>query len=123
MNNDLSISVEMESEINKVTRATGLNVLRAMVLPTPVDTGRARGNWQASLVTPIETITNTSDKSGGSTINKGAVVISTAKSTRYPIIWISNNLPYIESLNSGSSTQAPAKFIETGIKRVVNSNG
>lgn len=110
----------LDSEINKEIRALALNILSGVTLSTPVDTGRARGNWQVG-ITHAETGTlDTSDKGGALTIRVGASKIGGAKTIPYPAIYISNNLPYIGRLNQGSSTQAPKFFVESAIKRAVN---
>lgn len=115
----MNISEIFEREVNKVARATTLNILKGVVLATPIDTGRARGNWQTSVSKSISLPVDSLDKSGGSTINKGEAVLSATKGIKYPVYWISNNLPYIEELNRGSSQQAPAKFVESVIAKAV----
>ena len=117
---NLSVKSELEAEVNKLARATTINVLKGVVLATPVDTGRARGNWQVSISKPIESQNSVNDLSGGSTISKGVAKTLAQKKVKYPIFWVVNNLPYIEELNKGSSKQAPVKFVETVIKRVDN---
>ena len=112
----------LEAEVNREARVTTINILKGVVFATPVDTGRARGNWQVSVSNPINSQTNIDDKSGGSTINKGVKKALAAKKSKYPVFWVVNNLPYIEELNRGTSTQAPAKFVETAIKRVENAS-
>jgi hypothetical protein len=113
---DLSISVEIASEVEQAARAATLNILKFVVLATPVDTGRARGNWQTSVSKPINSQSDIVDKSGGSTISRGSNTV--LQSRDYDVFYITNNLPYIEELNRGTSSQAPAKFVETAIKRV-----
>lgn len=117
---DLKINDILELEVNKVARATTINILNGVVLSTPVDTGRARGNWQTSVSSPIESQRDKLDKSGGSTISEGTTFVQSRSKAKYPVFWISNNLPYIEELNRGTSDQAPAKFVESVIKRVAN---
>lgn len=118
----MSILTELESEVNKLARATMINVLKGVVLGTPVDTGRARGNWQVSVSSPNNSQTETLDKSGGNAIGLGVQKTQTAKNIKYPVLWLTNNLPYIGVLNDGSSEQAPKKFVESVIKRVENAS-
>ena len=117
----MSITAELEDDVNQLARATMINVLKGLVLATPVDTGRARGNWQVSVSRPINSQSKDFDKGGGATINKGVAETAKAKIIKYPILWLTNNLPYIEALNNGHSDQAPKKFVEAAIKRVENS--
>jgi hypothetical protein len=110
----------LEDEVNKETRTAALKVLRGVTFATPVDTGRAKGNWQTSLSAPIGIDIQRLDRSGQAAIAAGTSEIGKAKEIKYPEIWIVNNLPYIEKLNGGSSTQAPAKFVESVIQKAVN---
>ena len=120
MAESLSIYADLEEDVNKLARATAFNLLTGIVKKTPVDTGRARGNWQLNINNPISSISDEKSQSGAAAINKGAAVIGKAKDIEFPVFWLTNNLPYIGRLNNGYSQQAPAKFVETEIKRVVN---
>ena len=86
-----------------------LQVLRGVVLKTPVDTGRARGNWQVTIGEPAEGEVANLDPSGGSTISEGTARILGA--INFVVIWVVNNLPYIERLEDGYSTQAPEGMV------------
>ena len=114
----LSIFDDISAEVNKEGRALGINLLNGLVMLTPVDTGRAKGNWFVGLNKSVRTIEE--DRRQSAALSEGLNVIGGAKSIKYPEIVLSNNLPYIESLNNGTSDQAPKKFIETEIDRVVN---
>lgn len=116
---DLSISVELAQDVSQVARRTSLKVLNGVVLGTPVDKGEARGGWQVSMSVPTLTRSESIDRSGGLTISKGLSVIGSAKTIKYPTIYIVNNVKHIVQLNEGSSFQAPAKFVETAIKRAL----
>jgi len=110
-----------------LVRRCALATDAAVVLATPVDTGRARANWQVEINSPsVSTTTNTS-KSGRESINAGKVAIAQYKGgTPNAAIYITNNLPYIGKLNDGSSAQAPAGFVERGVMigvRAVHTGG
>ena len=97
---------------NKMTRQTALQIDATLVGPpqeggTPVDTGRARANWLVSLGTP-----RTETVEVGGRPDPGRVV---APRVPQQAIFIANNLPYIRRLNEGSSTQAPASFVEMAV--------
>ena len=115
----LSIEVEMEKLVNLEARKLSISLLRGLTKVTPVDTGRARGNWFVGMSTPNRTIDQ--NRKSTEAISDGLSVINKATATDYPSIVISNNLPYIEKLNDGHSGQAPKKFVESEISRVVNS--
>ena len=115
----LSIEVEMGKLVNLEARKLSISLLRGLTKVTPVDTGRARGNWFVGMSTPNRTIDQ--NRKSTEAISDGLSVINKATATDYPSIVISNNLPYIEKLNDGHSGQAPKKFVESEISRVVNS--
>lgn len=97
-------------EVRRVRSAIALQALRGVVLKTPVDEGRARGNWQVGAgVIPSGAIARV-DKTGGQTISAGFAAIS-AFQDPYGAIYVTNNLPYILRLEDGSSRQAPAGMV------------
>jgi len=90
---------------------------QTLVLATPVDTGRARANWQVGLgVEPADELAS-EDPGGQGTIAKAVSVLSTRKSEQ--TIHIANNVPYIQRLNEGWSAQAPAAFVEQAIDTAI----
>ena len=93
----------------KLLRAAALLILTNVSGSTPVDTGRARSNWLTAIGTPRRD----TEGPGGGSVDKGRGTIAAAKGG--DTIFISNNLPYINSLNAGSSMQAPAEFIQAAI--------
>lgn len=112
---------------NQLKRKAALACDAAVVLATPVDTGRARSNWQASLNAPAgSTIEPYATGSQGSSagqnaqaaIEQGKGVIGQAQSGDG--IYITNNLPYIGRLNDGYSAQAPAGFVQEAVLVGIN---
>lgn len=80
-----------------------------LVQRTPVDTGRARSNWLASLGNPkTETVDPTQPTQA---LSRNSGVIGKFNLLLNKTIFIANNLPYIRRLDEGSSKQAPAGFI------------
>lgn len=114
----LSILDDIEQEINREARSLSINLLTGLTKVSPVDTGRARGNWFASTTSTNRSVDN--NRRASEAVISGISEIGKAKQINYPNITISNNLPYIEKLNEGHSTQAPVKFVESEIDRVVN---
>lgn len=104
---------DTDDAVVKVLQATSLELGRRIILKTPVDTGRARGNWQAGINTVPGDQLTTKDKSGASSISKVAAESSRAKVN--DAIFVINNIPYIENLESGSSTQAPQGMVRTTV--------
>jgi len=83
-----------------------------VIMRTPVDTGRARGNWHASVSKPINSETSDLDKSapvnqtgGGSSSAKAKATSAVLGGEAGSEFWLTNNLPYIQELENGSSKQ------------------
>jgi hypothetical protein len=83
---------------------------------TPIDTGRASGNWQASVGAPILTESGRLFPSSSFAQIVGAISVANTKDKK---IFISNNVPYIRRLNLGWSQQQPTPFwIERILRKV-----
>ena len=79
-----------------------LEALRRIVLKTPVDTGRARSNWQLSIGRlPTEAVEGVfSPTRYAQTLSDAATKLQTLPP--FDIVYIANNLPYIQVLEHGS---------------------
>lgn len=138
---DQFYKVEVVGEASAMVRRVAFAVDRALVLGTPVGNpdlwkannqpkkirrgakgyagkgyvgGRARANWIPTLNVPFNGTVGRQDGQGAATIGLLAPVSAAFKLG--DTVWISNNLPYIEALNNGHSTQAPAGFVELAIE-------
>lgn len=118
-----NLGQRVEDGVNRIVKETALAIDRELVLATPVDTGRARSNWIASVGSSVsQEIEPYSPGEGGSTSGANAQAAinqaTAAINSRQPgeDIYLSNNLPYIKRLNEGHSAQAPEGFIETAIQ-------
>ncbi len=86
---------------------------------TPVDTGWARINWVPNIGSALDTTAGTRAQaeagqlSGDSALGV-ATVASTYKLAMGPV-HITNNVPYILTLDGGSSAQAAKGFVRRGI--------
>lgn len=101
--------------VRDMKRVVGINVLRAVVTATPIDTGQARFNWNASLNRPdYSTDMVGFSKYGRTTAWAGKMSTSMMTINRAAFndsIYISNALPYIQKLNDGWSAQAPRDYV------------
>lgn len=77
-------------------------VLKGIVLKTPVDTGRARNNWQ--LVIGENDGTTLEAEGGYGAIDRGLAAMGPL--LPFDTVTIFNNLPYIVPLEEGHSDQA-----------------
>lgn len=123
-----AIGKGVEDNSNDLVKQVALVADQVVVVSTPVDTGRARSNWIASLGLPatqeIEPYAPGEGLGRGEGANAQAAIAQAQSEilTRRQgqDIYISNNLPYIEKLNDGSSAQAPANFVAKAIQAAVS---
>lgn len=85
--------------VQKAHRALHLQALGRIVRRTPVDTGRARGNWQSSTGQPITSTVERLDPSGASSLQEGQQVA--ARIAPFDASFIANSLDYITVLENG----------------------
>lgn len=118
------IAKDIPENANAIVRLTALAIQQSLVLQTPVDTGRARANWQVNINAPANgTLEQFPLAAKGDSVGlpgpSGSFAMTEAiKATQNFVggsIFITNNLPYIVPLNNGHSQQAPAGFIQTAI--------
>lgn len=107
---------DLDLETEQVVRKVALDVHTRVSQKTPVDTGRARANWNVSPGTPDRSVSESTSSQ----------MPSLRKGDGEGPIYITNSLPYIGKLEDGSSTQAPSGMVattmaevEAGIKNVV----
>lgn len=102
------------ADTDEAKLAVILELFGSIVKDTPVDSGRARGNWQASFNGPINTQTNRRDKDATLVINE----IIGALKPGDGVWWLTNNLPYIAKLEyDGHSKQAPEGMVRKNVAR------
>ncbi len=109
--------------VETIARSIVFDLFSAIIAGTPVDTGRARGNWQ---MTKGSGATGVLDRNGGTepVDSPGALsdAASEAGSVRVEMgdtYHLSNNLPYISRLEyDGWSDQAPKGMVRINIARI-----
>lgn len=85
-----------------VKRDMALQALNGVTNKMPVDTGLARGNTFVSVGYVNDTVTDAKDKIGTATEAAGRAIIDADKDA-FAVVFIQNNLPYIERLEEGYS--------------------
>ena len=114
-----------EKNAGQLTSDVAQEMLIEVVLATPADTGAARSNWQVGInQAPGNELSPYAPgrKLGlGETGNANAAIAAGMSkilaSTLGDTLFLVNNVPYIGKLNSGSSQQAGAGFIERAFDR------
>ena len=82
---------------NKALRVAVIKVWSNIIVETPVDQGRARGNWFVTLGQPSQQLTERSDSTKGSS----HVVSKTSDNMLGKKWFLTNNLPYIRKIEFG----------------------
>jgi hypothetical protein len=100
-----------KGDIEKAARAVALDAFSRIIVKTPVDTGRARGNWMIDVQIVPEGWAEQYDRGGMATQDKGRAMLAAYK-LGYEI-HIRNNLPYIVALENGWSQEAPEGMVKT----------
>ena len=102
------------ASLEETTRAVALELFGSIIKDTPVDTGRARGNWQTSIGAPASgEVDRLGERESLSELGSEA-----GKFGGGQVIYLSNNLPYIQRLELGWSDQAPAGMVRKNIARI-----
>lgn len=110
-----------------VIRQVSIKLFSAIILGSPVDTGRFRMNWQAAGRSPETGTVTGVDKTGTTSINKMASVIVGLKD--WFEFTLANNLPYASVIEYGGypgdgpnttggySKQAPSGVVRVNVAR------
>lgn len=101
----------VEKKLEKVKRTFAFGLYNKIVEKTPVDTGRAKCNWNVCINKQDSTTNNEYTKKDLASRIKEAAGILEQQGKVEDVIYISNNLPYIEALEHGHSQQAPAGMV------------
>ena len=105
------ISQKLDRVLSEGIRATLFEVGTAIIKETPVDTGRARGNWQASV--------NSASGAELSRTSEGAAIVQLSQEASAAIgntFFFTNNVPYIRRLEYGYSDQAPQGMVRRNLQ-------
>jgi len=116
MNNDFEKQLELATlrlanYSEDAVKATIFRVAELVIKRTPVDTGRARGNWQSTIGTPTSAPTLKKDKAGTTTVVRAQNVINSLEMGQ--TFFLTNNLPYIYVLEYGGYPLNPKKGQKT----------
>lgn len=101
-------------EADDIRKGVTLELFNSVIKDTPVDTGRAKGNWQSSENKPASTEIERTSESASLAEAQSVALSSKPDSETY----LSNNLPYISELEYGSSKQAPEGMVRKNMARI-----
>lgn len=110
---------DVPRQVNEFKKIVAQEILTDVVPDTPVKTGLARSNYVVGIGRRNPLIRDANvfpiTRNGDISLTAGFEAIRGARPGQ--AIHINNNLAYIGRLNDGSSTQAPAGFIERAVDR------
>ena len=102
-------------KMGRAARKVSLDAFSEVIRMSPVDSGRFRGNWQPAIGSMPSGTVELLDPSGDIVIAKVQGVV--AGMNPGDVIYMVNNLPYAQRLESGWSGQAPAGMVRLTVQR------
>lgn len=97
-----------------------IEIVRALLPATPVDTSRALSNWRVGTGVSAAIPPHVAGEMGSTERASTSIALAEAEAAiranrAADTLVIFNAVPYIRKLNEGSSRQAPAGFIEKAV--------
>ena len=99
-----------QAQFEDVARKATYDLFRAVVLKSPVDTGRFRSNWNVTASVPSFTYSESTNASRADSETLKALTLPVGG-----VVYLSNGLPYANRLEYGYSNQAPSGMIRTSV--------
>lgn len=97
----------------QVVKSAFVELSNRIIMRTPVDTGRARGNWFAAVGSPDF---STSDSTGAAASTARVTSATSAGvSGRDFTLYLNNSLSYVYGLEYGRSDQAPEGMVRVSV--------
>ena len=117
-----SIYKELQKEISDIRKDLVVEVVTQESRMTPIDTGLSSSNWFAARSVSSKTFSAPGVGSAGPLTAQQRIkrtVASFSDNLKAPI-YVLNNVDYIEDLNTGTSNQAPAGFVDIALINALN---
>lgn len=101
--------------IDKVRRASALELFRLIIEETPVDNGVLRNNWRTQVNSPNVSEKDSADPSGAQALAEAAANLGRLQDT----VFFTNNLPYAERIeyDGWSRFKAPAGMVRKNVAK------
>lgn len=110
-----AFSDKTKAKLETAVRKIALDAFSNVILMSPVDTGRFRGNWQVAIGSMPSGTVEIDDRDG--TVTIGKVQAETLNLQAGQVIYLVNNLPYAQRLEYGWSQQAPGGMVRLTAQR------
>lgn len=98
-------NIDFSNLSDEVFRVTTIKFFGQIVKASPVDTGRFRANWFATISRPSTKIELNSEKSEDQVNQRIERKINGSRESR--VFWLTNNLPYSEVIEFGGYDDGP----------------
>jgi hypothetical protein len=102
-----------KERMHTIVRKVTLEAWSRVISRSPVDTGRFRANWNASVGAPNYATTPSVEQERGMTEAQKALTLPVGG-----ITFLSNGLPYAQALEYGHSKQAPGGMVRLTILEI-----
>lgn len=121
------IGNSLRRRLESAMRRVALAVHGELLSTTPIDTGWARNNWVPQVGSSFEGTAGTREDAEAGRLDRSPMTQGLSAVRAYRLeqgdIHLTDNVPYIESLNAGSSKKAPAAFVQGSIVRGIEEAG
>lgn len=108
-------SADTQEKMDAIFQDIMVEIGESLIMLSPVDTGRFRGNWQLSIDAPSMQSLINYDKQGFATLEK---LVNEANALEMgQKAYIVNNLVYAIPLEYGHSQQAPSGMVRVTLSR------
>ena len=102
--------------IDKAVRKIAFDAFAMVTKKTPVDTGRAKGNWNISAGSVNKSINETATSTGQG--RPATNPMNVKKGDGVKPIYITNSLDYIQNLEDGTSQKAPNGMVAITVNEI-----
>lgn len=99
---------------DEIARGTTIALFNAVIMDTAVDEGRLRGDWQTTVGQPAAGENGRFDAAG--TAAMAEVIANTPPGAGQETL-LTNNMPYCEKIENGSSDKAPQGMVHRNVDR------
>lgn len=109
-----------KASIEELRKQIIIELFSSVILDTPVDTGRLRGNWLISMDEPKTESVQITDPSGATTIENVTKLANALPAGKDKAVFLTNNLPYAYRVeyDGWSHTKAPRGMVRKNFIRV-----
>lgn len=113
---------DLDGLTERAVRRVSFNLSSNLIQLTPRDTGWAAANWVPSLGGAVQVTYGSKTAVDGGAQQRGLAAIAGYRASD-GLVFVTNNVPYIQLLNDGHSAKAPVGFVEISIDMAIRQSG